>query len=424
MNDFILSVPKEPNRKIDKFRSDIYCHSICHTHSMLHQRRPWHITSIQEINRRATANRFVHISLTDDSEDPQEPEKVENDDSKLNFTKLIVKEQTTWLTAKPVLTGDIIISYQQLEKVYGDFALYRIRLRYAELQRQIHFLDALSLVRKNDRYKKKHQYDRLVAAESMLRQCLDLCISLQKDQVQWDRIQAMCQKTPFQKYYTNSNHIPDQFIKQLIHDFDQHLPCQYLVMLSELRQSNITYPFRDKVMTTDTELVPLGLASTLYLDCGIKFDLTTCLEDRDDTILADMTATDVEHYLYDPVKIDVDHTIILKANNGSGVFSNVSGQRDFCIKIIQQETRPTKSIIRVVDPPLHVSVLSSIISGKVEMPTIKFAPLHKTKSTTPIPTDREYRILDKLFWRLHQADQSQTLIRPQMLESFYQLALT
>ncbi|XWV26505.1 hypothetical protein QJ857_gp0564 [Tupanvirus soda lake] len=82
---------------------------------------------------------------------------------------------------KPLFVDDkMILCYDDIQNMYNDYAIYRIRLQFLSLNRKI---DTLNLLEKIDsdkgkKFKSRFYFDRLVSQEKPLRKCIEICIAL------------------------------------------------------------------------------------------------------------------------------------------------------------------------------------------------------------------------------------------------------
>ncbi|XWV25245.1 hypothetical protein QJ856_gp0527 [Tupanvirus deep ocean] len=82
---------------------------------------------------------------------------------------------------KPLFVGDkMILHYDDIQNMYNEYAVHRIRLHFLSLNRKIDTLNLLEKVdaTKGKQFKSKFCFDRLVSQEKSLRKCIEICIAL------------------------------------------------------------------------------------------------------------------------------------------------------------------------------------------------------------------------------------------------------
>jgi len=239
------------------------------------------------------------------------PEETAPSVSVLDFTVLKQSLAPAQIDDKSLITDNkIIIPYDNIKKMYNDFAIHRIRMNYLCLNRNIYLLGIIPWLNpKGDLFKEKFKYDTMVHDESIMRTCLKIYMGMQlviecmeyllyicvdgiqlnlKFPIIMDNLGIYMSKihgmtnlfsNEFSIYLSEfSAHINDigklieslknhdiiatesieacimkvrDLVDRIVRDFDPHIHCEYFV---ELKKCN------------DTNIVPYGLSSFIYLD--------------------------------------------------------------------------------------------------------------------------------------------------------------
>lgn len=256
--------------------------------------------------------------------------------------KTIGKAENQILNENQIFTGNIFFfSYQNILKLYNQFAIYRIKLQYMVLNRKIHLLDSLNFCNKNAlTFKKFLNYDKIIEDEIRLKKCIYFCMLLQnipryfeylncyflinesEKSLEFKRLATECYQNltlltkciePNLVFYLNCLKKVLDFIQQLnnnidnkaelqkiffgtkkyleifnfvldkvIQDHDPHIDCEY-------------YCFAYIDQNGFIKLVAEGLSSTMCFWCENQIDLLTKNKYIDNDILEQMTLEDVQN---------------------------------------------------------------------------------------------------------------------------------
>ena len=99
----------------------------------------------------------------------------------IDFSKLIEKHNDYNIISVPlVVNNEIVIPFDEIKKIYDEFAIYRIKMQYMILNNKIFTLECINFLNK-DRGKeffKYFNYESLLKKETIMKTCLEIYFSM------------------------------------------------------------------------------------------------------------------------------------------------------------------------------------------------------------------------------------------------------
>ena len=330
-------------------------------------------------------------------------EKTDTTNKPLNYGLLIdqISDKNDNTQSKPLFDNDnLLLSFNDILKMYECFAIYRIRLQYIIINRKINILNTLEKINpiKGKIFKKKFEFDKLVKQESELKICITIYMELQSIKNIFDKenlptyllwysdksikenmlnklktyhrryinIEKLFVNT-FNKYIDTikecTNFIKkviedtdvitisisendkmqkliSSLIDKLINDYDPHMNCNYFVTITS---------------STDGPIIPEGLSTSIYLSCHEEINLSTKNKIIDNDILYYMTEEDIQK-IFEKRKKIYDDTYFIH------LYPKKHKQQIICINYYLEDEIPRAKIsVKIPDLPKDTKFLSSIL---------------------------------------------------------------
>lgn len=332
-------------------------------------------------------------------------------------------------------TDNIIISYQHIQKMQQDCAIYRIRLQYLVLNKKINLLNNLTLIypTRGKKFKEHFGYADMVKELYLLKNCISIHTELR----------ALESKKLSEEKYTYLKKLLDGGLKKYrcFIGLDQMINCDKLMMrVIDFCDPNIECDYHITLNPKDSKENPIimrGLSTSIYLSCDDEINLLTKSgtgKMNHPNILKCITIKELEKY-FGKKKVRNDGNILYLYSQNSPVYIHYY-QNIF---------------VGIVDLPVGMSILSSmsptvplikptvpIPSARLDSNTEWFNIRHKLYRLTEQeyeeldPEWKQYYTLDDtgknsfkvnyLFYELLKNDNMQ-LVESSMLDSFKKLAL-
>jgi hypothetical protein len=205
----------------------------------------------------------------------------------------------------PLFVDDnLVLRYDDLQKIYDDCALYRIRLDFLSLNRKIRCLDILEISNKTKAkfFKETFDYKNMVEQEKKMRKCIDICIGLEFLKTQFKNcglgaIVELCNNTVSGKENFKQQNIiksccetKNIFVKEmtLVNKFNDEYG-KYSDEIKEIFQyaNNIV----DKIANSNSEDISTITKKISLIYCRLDDILTNIIKDNDPHIDCDYHIT-------------------------------------------------------------------------------------------------------------------------------------
>lgn len=410
-------------------------------------------------------------------------------------------------TIKPLFTGDkIFVDFHDIERIYKEFGIYRIRLQYLLLNKKIHILDSLSMLNheKGTHFKNYFGYEKMVKDSIIFGKCIFACMCINMILVYLEEVKDLLKKyktcenfiitdhtqklglklnqlksigsiltqtgknlaelyedraliNKYGTYSTDYNKILSQvqllsgrlpavskknindlvkkctglsldtknLIEKIVEDHDPHIECQYSVYFK---------------CSTGSNIFPMGIYHSMYLDCGDDIDLSTRNRSLGDPMLQTISLEEMQSYFSKNKNNNQNTFIRIWVKHPKYMYYNIN-------YYIAEEVPTSKVEIKLHNLPRESHALTSTFYNwemnnfvaPAMLPPIREDWFeHKTRNSLHKITKEEYDkinpelrdaypyeetnknifAVDFLFNELHKCDDTQTIIKPEMLNSF------
>ncbi|MEM3063009.1 MAG: hypothetical protein QW303_05655 [Nitrososphaerota archaeon] len=412
--------------------------------------------------------------------------------TKLKYTDLLSrKSQPSSLLFRG---NKMILAWNEIIRMYDYYAIYRIRMKYLLLGRKIRILDSIYNINreKGERFRQFFRYNKLRSKYLAMERCIMIYLIMKNVQLSLDllgelvlnyssikndeasfgpkirkvkehlsfigeklnfiRDDSLGQIEKMVEFIGKLYHViikeedlPDdkeilanrigtmkscveEMLKKIVDNNDIYLRCSYNVCL---RSSDVN------------KIVPVGLTTTIYLDCQEEISLEIPEQNLDTTVLEKMELEDLESFFDRKMMDKYLHFIYLWMNHPK--------MGSIYINYYVSEQIPSGGVeIQITDLPLGSKVFTSMLGGSEDILHIpmfvKPNPVGRLYKRTNNPlyiiTPEDYKYLDPMlkekyqyedtsryiflvdyiFSELLSYDESFMIIKPNMLDSFRILA--
>ncbi|MEM0354182.1 MAG: hypothetical protein QXW79_01235 [Thermoplasmata archaeon] len=385
----------------------------------------------------------------------------------------------------------MLLAWSDIVRMYEYYAIYRIWMKYLLLNRKINILDSIYKIdqKKGERFMLHFRYNKLKSKYLAMKYCIMIYLITKNVQLSLDllgkfvlnylstknddasngpKISKLKEHLAFieenlsfiqdnsleeivgfiEKIYhvmIRREDLPDdrenlakriemmtthveEMLKKIVDDNDTYLSCSYNVCL---KNSDVV------------KIVPIGLTTSIYLDCREEISLDVPLQNLDTSVLEKMELVELETFFNRRMMDKYLHFIYLWTNHPK--IGNVY------INYYVSEQIPSGDVeIQITDLPLGSKIFASMLCGPKDLhyiPTFVLPnPISRLYKRTNNPlytiTPEDYKLLnpilkekyqyedtsryiflvDYIFSELLRYDESSMIIKPNMLDSFRILA--
>lgn len=350
---------------------------------------------------------------------------------KMNFVKLIEKldneqqiEDKQKIDEKVVNTDTLLLSFNDIRKIYDMFSIHRIKMAYLICCRKIYLFDKFKQTNKQKWFDKFYDKSLLVAADKIkFEKCIEIytifrrilnnrkCKNNEETQTKYIRQQIIILKSLFvgfyEKYLEMINTISSEDIKieldgienllqKILTDVDPHIECQYYV----------------RIKTSNSQISPHKIVNLFEISFNDEINVNFV-----DPVLE--PKTNLENDIDSLIKFHNNYTskdnfikITSKKFNMTIVYS------------LDTEIPSAKSYVKIQDLPSGYKYICSIIHNStfLNLEDTEIIVSSSISVNNWMEKDSNKFVVDFLFKKLLDKGSASGIITNQMKESFIVLA--